>query len=88
MRDGEQELPTREQIEARAYEIYLQRGGEDGRHDDDWLQAEQDLLDEYAASSAPKTATAAASSGGSASPGNSTAPSRDTPQKISKLVSK
>ncbi len=88
MRDGEQELPTREQIEVRAYEIYLQRGGEDGRPEDDWLQAEQELLDEYAASSAPKTATATASSGGPASPRNSAASSKDIPQKISKPVSK
>lgn len=34
----------REQIELRAYEIYLQRGGSDGNEVDDWLQAERELL--------------------------------------------
>lgn len=35
--------PTAEQIAARAYEIYLARGGEHGYHDEDWFQAEQEL---------------------------------------------
>jgi hypothetical protein len=35
--------PTHEQIAARAYEIYLARGGFDGRSEDDWLQAEREL---------------------------------------------
>jgi DUF2934 family protein len=35
--------PTREQIESRAYELYLQRGGEDGNDLTDWLQAEEEL---------------------------------------------
>jgi hypothetical protein len=35
--------PTPEQIAARAYEIFLERGGEHGRHDEDWLRAEQEL---------------------------------------------
>ena len=35
---------TREQeIKIRAYEIYLQRGGQLGNELDDWLQAELDL---------------------------------------------
>jgi hypothetical protein len=34
---------TREQIAARAYEIYLARGGEHGRAEEDWLQAEREL---------------------------------------------
>jgi hypothetical protein len=38
--------PTREQIEVRAYEIYLQRGGGDGNDVQDWLQAESELLAE------------------------------------------
>ena len=35
--------PSHEQIARRAYELYLARGGEHGRHDDDWSQAERDL---------------------------------------------
>jgi hypothetical protein len=37
---------TRELIERRAYEIYLQRGGQDGGDLDDWLIAERELLGE------------------------------------------
>jgi Protein of unknown function (DUF2934) len=37
--------PTRLDIERRAYEIYLVRGGADGHAVDDWLQAEKELLD-------------------------------------------
>jgi len=33
-----------EQVQRRAYELYEQRGRQDGRQLDDWLQAEQDLL--------------------------------------------
>jgi len=33
----------RQQIEQRAYEIYLQRGGADGDDMADWLSAEQEL---------------------------------------------
>ncbi len=36
-------MPTKEQMEARAYEIYLRRGGENGDPLGDWLQAEQEL---------------------------------------------
>ena len=35
--------PSRDAIAARAYELYLARGGADGKHIDDWLRAEQDL---------------------------------------------
>jgi hypothetical protein len=31
----------------RAYEIYLERGGDDGRALDDWLQAEMELEKSY-----------------------------------------
>jgi hypothetical protein len=37
-------VPTRDQIEVRAYEIYLERGGADGSDVQDWLQAESELL--------------------------------------------
>ena len=32
-----------EEIRRRAYEIYLERGEQPGRHLDDWLQAEREL---------------------------------------------
>jgi Protein of unknown function (DUF2934) len=35
--------PTYEQIAVRAYEIYLARGSEPGRDQDDWYQAEREL---------------------------------------------
>ena len=38
-----QALPMKEQIKARAYELYLERGGEDGRGLQDWLTAEEEL---------------------------------------------
>lgn len=35
--------PTYSQIAARAYELYLARGGEHGRDAEDWYQAEREL---------------------------------------------
>jgi hypothetical protein len=35
--------PSHEEIAARAYEIFLARGSEPGRHEEDWLRAEQEL---------------------------------------------
>jgi hypothetical protein len=35
--------PSHEEIQKRAYEIHLERGGEHGQDMDDWLQAERDL---------------------------------------------
>ena len=35
--------PSRDAIARRAYELYLARGGADGREIDDWLQAEREL---------------------------------------------
>ena len=35
--------PPFEQIQVRAYEIYIQRGRTDGLDLDDWLQAEEEL---------------------------------------------
>lgn len=52
-------VPTREQIEVRAYEIYLQRGGGDGNDVQDWLQAESELLGETGQSGPQVRATAA-----------------------------
>jgi hypothetical protein len=34
---------SRNDIAARAYEMYLKRGGSDGSDRDDWLRAEQEL---------------------------------------------
>jgi Protein of unknown function (DUF2934) len=36
--------PTPEQIAARAYQIYLERGRISGHDMDDWLQAEYELM--------------------------------------------
>ncbi len=38
--DGE----VRQRIAARAYELYRQRGGNDGHDLDDWLEAEQAII--------------------------------------------
>ncbi len=37
------ESSHRQQIEARAYELFEQRGQEDGHDLDDWLQAESEI---------------------------------------------
>lgn len=36
--------PTQEEIALRAYHIYLERGGVPGDPTEDWLRAEQELL--------------------------------------------
>jgi Protein of unknown function (DUF2934) len=38
--------PIMEDIEFRAYQIYVQRGGADGHDLDDWLEAERQVLEE------------------------------------------
>ena len=43
--------PTREEIELRAFQIFIERGGADGHDVDDWVQAEQELGAKYATSS-------------------------------------
>ena len=35
--------PSREAIARRAYELYVQRGGECGRDVEDWVRAEREL---------------------------------------------
>jgi hypothetical protein len=35
--------PSREEVEIRAYEIYLERGGQNGNELDHWLAAEEEL---------------------------------------------
>ncbi len=39
--------PTREEIELRAYQIYVERGGAHGNDLEDWLQAELELIEKY-----------------------------------------
>lgn len=53
-------LPTAEQIEQRAYELYLERGGADGGDVDDWLAAERELTEvsEESVSAAPRARAA------------------------------
>jgi len=43
--DFNKRVPTQEEIELRAYEIYLKRGGEKGNELDDWLAAEKELTE-------------------------------------------
>lgn len=38
-----QNLPTPEEIQQRAYEIHIERGGTHGQDMDNWLQAELEL---------------------------------------------
>ena len=45
MSDINKTVPTREEIERRAYEIYLKRGGEHGNELDDWFAAEKELTE-------------------------------------------
>ena len=45
---GTSERPDPERISARAYELYLARGGADGQAWDDWLAAERELSDAVA----------------------------------------
>ena len=44
MSDTEKKAPSLEEIELRAYEIYLKRGDADGVALEDWLAAERELL--------------------------------------------
>ena len=43
-------FPTADAIGRRAYEIYLERGGEPGHELEDWLQAERELREQQAKS--------------------------------------
>lgn len=42
-----------EEIQRRAYELYLQRGGQEGYALDDWLKAENELRGQFQQSPAP-----------------------------------
>ena len=45
-RSSARKSPLTEDIERRAYELYLSRGGTHGCDTDDWLQAERQVLEE------------------------------------------
>jgi hypothetical protein len=59
------ELFPKEQIERRAYELYLESGCVDGRDVENWLTAEEELREEYENRESPvkKSATVAAQNG-------------------------
>ena len=59
---SERKLSIPQQIEQRAYELYLERGGKHGHDRADWLTAENELteLPEQSNSGATKAWTAAA----------------------------
>ncbi len=42
---GADARPSDEEISQRAYELYLQRGSAPGHENDDWLQAEAELME-------------------------------------------
>jgi Protein of unknown function (DUF2934) len=50
--------PTREEIELRAHQIYVERGGAHGQDLKDWLQAERELLGKYGKTSRMSRAVA------------------------------
>ncbi len=41
---GPARIVSHEEIQIRAYEIFITRGGEHGKHEEDWLEAEEELL--------------------------------------------
>jgi Protein of unknown function (DUF2934) len=47
--------PSREEIERKAYEIYEERGCEDGHADEHWLAAEQELTEQLATTDSAKS---------------------------------
>jgi hypothetical protein len=61
-------IPKREEIERRAYEVYLERGAEDGHAAEHWLMAEEELRQEHAKRREPavplKAKTVVAGAGG------------------------
>jgi Protein of unknown function (DUF2934) len=40
-------VPTGEEIELRAYQIYMERGGAHGQDVEDWVQAERELVEKH-----------------------------------------
>ncbi len=50
---------SKEDIAHRAYQMYMQRGGEPGRDIEDWFRAEKELTGESVATPAKATAASA-----------------------------
>jgi hypothetical protein len=50
--------PTWEEIQVRAYEIYLERGGTDGSDLEDWLRAEREFQQSTTSKSRESSSTA------------------------------
>ena len=55
MHNNNEELPTHEQIERRAYQIYLEHGFHPGNDLADWLAAEKELTELSASEGANKS---------------------------------
>jgi hypothetical protein len=55
---NQNEQPTVQQITRRAYQLYLERGGQDGNDVKDWLTAEQELREPVGEVTKAKAATA------------------------------
>jgi hypothetical protein len=51
-------LPTTEEIQLRAYEIYVERNGAPGNELDDWVEAERQLFQKSGPKKSRKTARA------------------------------
>lgn len=51
--------PTRGEIELRAHQIYVERGGAPGQDVEDWLQAERELLEKHGKAGLKATAAGA-----------------------------
>jgi hypothetical protein len=47
-----QAVDIQEAIRCRAYQLYEERGGQDGRDNEDWLRAENEVLERFGAQSA------------------------------------
>jgi hypothetical protein len=60
---SERKAPTIQQIEQRAYEIFVERGGEDGRSIEDWVAAEKELT-QLSEQSIPATSRSRAAASG------------------------
>ncbi|HVB54909.1 MAG TPA: DUF2934 domain-containing protein [Candidatus Acidoferrales bacterium] len=55
-------LQSKEEIEKRAYEIYMERGSQGGRELQDWLAAEREVSQKQSASGQKRADTEAANS--------------------------
>lgn len=60
----EQKFPTHDEIQKRAHELYLARGGEHGQDIKDWLFAEEQLRREHGKRIGTQTTTFVAGPGG------------------------